>query len=117
MKRTKSSAGLLPYRYKEHELHVLLVHPGGPFWVNKDLGSWSIAKGEYGENEDAFSAALREFQEETGHCPSGPFLKLSSRKQPSGKVIDVWAVEDDWDAAQLTSNTFNLEWPRGSGVI
>ncbi len=113
----KRSAGILPYRNRSGRLEVLLVHPGGPFWATKDLGAWSIAKGEYGENEEAFQAALREFQEETGHTPTGLFLQLAPRKQPSGKVIDVWATETDWDPSNLVSNTFSMEWPKGSGRI
>ena len=111
------SAGILPYRLKVGCLEVLLVHPGGPFWARKDLGSWSIAKGEYLEGEDPLQAALREFFEETGHRPAGPFLPLSPRKQPSGKIIDAWAAESDWDASNLVSNTFTIEWPRGSGKV
>ena len=80
----KRSAGILPYRNSSGQLEVLLVHPGGPFWAKKDLGAWSIAKGEYEESEDAFQAALREFQEETGHNPDGPFLQLAQRKHPRG---------------------------------
>jgi predicted NUDIX family NTP pyrophosphohydrolase len=112
-----TSAGILPYRLKVGCLEVLLVHPGGPFWARKDLGSWSIAKGEYLEGEDPLQAALREFFEETGHRPAGPFLPLSPRKQPSGKIIDAWAAESDWDASNLVSNTFTIEWPRGSGKV
>jgi predicted NUDIX family NTP pyrophosphohydrolase len=81
------------------------------------MGSWSIAKGEYENGEDPLLAALREFFEETGHRPVGPFLPLTQRKQPSGKLIDIWAVESDWNATELVSNTFSMEWPRGSGKI
>jgi predicted NUDIX family NTP pyrophosphohydrolase len=112
----KTSAGILPYRNNSGQLEVLLVHPGGPFWAGKDLGAWSIAKGEY-ENEEPFQAALREFQEETGHVPTGPFLRLASRRQPSGKLVDAWATETDWDPAKLVSNTFTIEWPKGSGQV
>ena len=113
----KKSAGILPYRSKDGRLEVLLVHPGGPFWAKKDLGSWSIAKGEYEEGEDPLQAALREFLEETGHQPAGPFLPLAQRKQPGGKRIDAWATENDWDSSKLISNTFSMEWPKGSGRI
>ncbi|MGH8763086.1 MAG: NUDIX domain-containing protein [Nitrosospira sp.] len=113
----RNSAGILPYRFKSSQLEVLLVHPGGPFWARKDFGAWSIAKGEYGEGESPFEAAIREFQEETGHRPSPPFLSLAPRKQPGGKIIEVWAVESDWDAAKLVSNTFCMEWPKRSGKI
>lgn len=111
----KTSAGILPYRFRSHRLQVLLVHPGGPFWVGKDFGSWSIAKGEFEADEDAFAAALREFEEETGCRPTGPFLRLTQLRQPSGKLIDAWATGMEWDPAQLVSNTFSLEWPQGSG--
>lgn len=111
----KTSAGILPYRNRDGRLEVLLVHPGGPFWAKKDLGSWSIAKGEYEEGEDPLQAALREFMEETGHQPAGPFLPLAQRKQPGGKLIDAWATESDWDSSTLVSNTFSMEWPKGSG--
>ncbi len=112
-----TSAGILPYRLKARRLEVLLVHPGGPFWARKDLGSWSIAKGEYVEGEDPLQAALRELFEETGHRPVGPFLPLARRKQPTGKIIDAWAAESDWDVSRLVSNTFTMEWPKGSGKI
>jgi len=111
----KTSAGILPYRSRDGRLEVLLVHPGGPFWAKKDLGSWSIAKGEYEEGEDPLQAALREFMEETGHQPAGPFLPLAQRKQPGGKLVDAWATESDWDSSRLVSNTFSMEWPKGSG--
>jgi predicted NUDIX family NTP pyrophosphohydrolase len=112
-----TSAGILPYRVRAGSLEVLLVHPGGPFWAKRDLGSWSIAKGEYLEGEDPLQAALREFFEETGHRPAGPFLPLARRKQPSGKIVDAWAAESDWDPSSLISNTFTMEWPKGSGKI
>jgi predicted NUDIX family NTP pyrophosphohydrolase len=113
----KKSAGILPYRRRNGRLEVLLVHPGGPFWKNKDLGAWSIAKGEYEEDEEPLQAALREFFEETGHRPSAPFLPLTQRKQPGGKLVDAWATESDWDPSGLISNTFSMEWPKGSGKI
>ena len=112
-----TSAGILPYRLKDGRLEVLLVHPGGPIWARKDLGAWSIAKGGYKEDEPPFQAALREFFEETGQLLEGPFLPLARRKQPSGKLIDVWAAESDWDASNLVSNTFSMEWPKKSGKI
>jgi len=111
----KTSAGILPYRRTSNQLEVLLVHPGGPFWARKDLEAWSIAKGEYGDDEKPFDAALREFEEETGGRPAGPFIQLTSRRMPSGKMVDVWATEMDWDPASLVSNTFSMEWPKGSG--
>lgn len=111
----KTSAGILPYRKRAGQWEVLLVHPGGPFWAKKDLGAWSIAKGEYDENEDAFAAALREFREETGYQPEGPFMPLMQRKQRSGKRVIAWATECDWDPSGLISNMFSMEWPKGSG--
>jgi predicted NUDIX family NTP pyrophosphohydrolase len=113
----KKSAGILPFRRRAGRLEVLLVHPGGPFWVKKDLGAWSIAKGEYEESEEPLRAALREFFEETGHQPAGPFLPLLERKQPGGKLVIAWAAELDWDPSSLVSNTFSMEWPKGSGRI
>ena len=113
----KTSAGILPYRRRAGRLEVLLVHPGGPFWARKDLGSWSIAKGEYEEGEDPFQAALREFFEETGYQPAGPFLPLMRRRQPGGKLIDAWATESDCDSSSMISNTFSMEWPKGSGRL
>lgn len=110
----KKSAGILPYRRRGDRVEVLLVHPGGPYWAGKDAGAWSIGKGEYEDGEDPFEAALREFLEETGHRPSGEFAELSARRQPGGKLIRAWAVEDDWDLTGFVSNTFTMEWPRGS---
>ena len=94
---------------------MFLVHPGGPFWARKDLGAWSIPKGEFAEPEDPLEAAIREFQEETGHDIEGPFEPLAPRKQPSGKIVHAWAVEGDLDTRKIRSNTFLLEWPKGSG--
>lgn len=113
----KRSAGILPYRRTATEFEVLLVHPGGPFWAKKDLGAWSAAKGEYDETEAPFAAALREFKEEVGCTPAGEFFALQPRKQPSGKVVSVWAVEFDWAPQRLVSNTFSLEWPPHSGHV
>ncbi len=111
----KHSAGLLMYRYRDDILEVFLVHPGGPFWAGKDLGSWSIPKGEYGPDETPVDAAWREFGEETA-CPStGDLLPLTPLRQPSGKIIAAWAFQGDCDAEASRSNTFSLEWPPGSG--
>lgn len=109
------SAGILPYRRAAGSLQVLLVHPGGPYWAKRDLGAWSIAKGEYEDSEDPFHGALREFEEETGHRPTGAFLPLTPIRQPSGKIVSAWAVDDAWDLAGFRSNSFTMEWPRGSG--
>ena len=111
----KTSAGLLVYRLREGRLEVFLAHPGGPFWARKDLGAWSIPKGEFAEPEEPLAAAIREFQEETGSTIDGTFLPLPPRKQPGGKIVLAWAVKGDLDPRQIRSNTFLLEWPKGSG--
>src|SRR5215475_4303586 len=111
----KQSAGLLMFRRDGGKLEVLLVHPGGPFWKNKDLGAWTIPKGEHDAGEEGLIAAEREFREETGIEPRGPFIALTPVKQAGGKVVAAWAFEGDSDAAAIRSNTFSLEWPRGSG--
>ena|SRR5437870_3112780 len=114
-KRTNISAGLLLYRRSERELEVLLAHPGGPFWAQRDAGAWSIPKGLVDEGEDPLEAACREFEEETGLQPRGPFLSLGSVRQKAGKLIHAWAWEGTADPARLTSNLMRTEWPRGSG--
>lgn len=115
-KARKTSAGLLLYRVKDRRLEVFIAHMGGPFWAKKDNGGWSIVKGEYEEHEDPFNAARREFLEETGsRPPEGPTLELGEIRQPSGKRIAAWAIESDFDAQSVRSNTFTIEWPRGSG--
>lgn len=111
----KTSAGLLVYRLREGRLQVFLVHPGGPFWAKKDIGAWSLPKGEFTEPENPLEAARREFQEETGFGLEGPFEPLTPRKQSGGKIVHAWAVEGDLDPRQIRSNTFLLEWPKGSG--
>jgi predicted NUDIX family NTP pyrophosphohydrolase len=111
----KQSAGLLLYRRNERGLEVFLVHPGGPFWSKKDLGAWSIPKGEYTDAEDPLAAARREFQEETGFTADGVFVALGSIRQTGGKVVSVWALEGDCDPAKLTSNMCELKWPPRSG--
>ena len=112
----KQSAGLLMYRRRRGVgLEVFLVHPGGPEWTNKDLGAWSVPKGEYLPDEDALAAAKREFEEETGFKAQGEFLELAALKQPSGKVVRVWAFEGDADPNAIRSNTFTKEWPPRSG--
>ncbi len=113
------SAGLLPYRFRgDRVLEVLVVHPGGPFWANKDDGAWSIAKGEYAPGEDPEAAADREFAEELGQePPSGPRIDLGELRQPSGKVVRVWAVEGDIDVGNVVSNEFEIEWPPLSGKV
>jgi predicted NUDIX family NTP pyrophosphohydrolase len=111
----RQSAGLLLYRRNGNGVEVLLGHPGGPFWRNKDLGSWSIPKGLIAEGEKPLAAARREFTEETGHRPRGKSLPLGEARQPGGKRVQAWAVEGDWDAASLKSNMFEMEWPPRSG--
>jgi predicted NUDIX family NTP pyrophosphohydrolase len=111
----KKSAGLLLYREISGHLEVLLVHPGGPFWAKKDEGAWSIPKGEFEDNEDPFSAAKREFAEETGLSPDGEAIPLQPVRQPSGKLIYAWAMRREVDPAQFRSNTFSMEWPPKSG--
>ncbi|WP_267305019.1 NUDIX domain-containing protein [Mycobacterium barrassiae] len=114
----KLSAGLLLYRIVDGELEVLIGHPGGPFWARKDEGAWSIPKGEYTEGEDPWEAAKREFEEELGKpAPDGPRIEFEPLKQPSGKVITAFAVRGDLDLEGTCSNTFELEWPKGSGRI
>jgi len=111
----KQSAGILLYRKTAQGLQVFLVHPGGPFFKNKDDGSWSVPKGEYLPNEDPLAAAKREFQEETGHEISGSFIALNPIKQKGGKTVQAWAVEGDIDPEKIKSNTFEIEWPPRSG--
>jgi len=113
----KNSAGLLMCRRRGESLEVFLVHPGGPFWAKKDVGAWSIPKGEYEPPEDALEAARREFEEETGFAPEGQFVPLSPRKQPGGKTVVAWAVQGDCDAATIRSNKFRMEWPPRSGRL
>jgi predicted NUDIX family NTP pyrophosphohydrolase len=107
----KQSAGILMYRHSDHGLEVLLVHPGGPFWAKKDLGAWSIPKGEYSDSEDSLAVAMREFEEETGLRPRGRLRPLGALVQPSRKVVTAWALEGDFDVGALKSNTFELAWP------
>jgi len=111
---SKKSAGLLMFRRRNAFIEVLLVHPGGPFWSKKDIGSWSLPKGEY-EDEDPLQVARREFEEETGYPVTGDFLPLMPLRQSSGKIVSAWAVEGNCDAAGIKSNTFLLEWPPRSG--
>ena len=114
----KLSAGLLLYRVFAGEVEVLIVHPGGPFWARKDDGAWSIPKGEYLTGEDPWAVARREFEEETGKAPpDGARIEFPPLQQPSGKVITAFAVCGDLDLEGTHSNTFTLEWPRGSGTL
>jgi predicted NUDIX family NTP pyrophosphohydrolase len=111
----KRSAGLLMYRRHNGQVEVFLVHPGGPFWAKKDMGAWSICKGEYAESELPLEAAKREFQEETGFTAQGSFLELGVVQQASGKIVSAWAFEGDCDPGKLVSNHCQVEWPPRSG--
>ncbi len=113
---SKKSAGILLFRFTNHILEVLLAHPGGPFWMKKDGGAWSIPKGEF-ETEYPLEAAKREFKEELGIAVTGKFIELMPIKQKSGKIIYAWALHGNVDTKQLKSNTFELEWPPKSGII
>jgi predicted NUDIX family NTP pyrophosphohydrolase len=114
----KLSAGLLLYRVQGGAVDVLIAHPGGPFWARKDDGAWSIPKGEYVDGEDPWAAAQREFGEEVGLAlPDGPRIDLTPVKQSGGKVVTAFAVRAELDLAGTHSNTFELEWPRGSGTL
>jgi predicted NUDIX family NTP pyrophosphohydrolase len=108
----KRSAGLLLFKSQTGELRVFLVHPGGPFWQNRDRGSWSIPKGEYVDGEDARAVALREFEEETGVTPpTGDLLALGEVRQAGGKIVTAWALEGEIDPEKIVSNTFETIWP------
>jgi predicted NUDIX family NTP pyrophosphohydrolase len=109
------SAGLLMYRIKDGTVQILLAHPGGPFFAKKDNGAWSIPKGEPNADEDLLLTAQREFKEETGVKPTGPFIPLKPIKQKGGKVVHAWAFEGDCDPVDIKSNTFSMEWPPKSG--
>ncbi len=113
------SAGLLVYRMAGgRDLEVLLVHPGGPFWAKKDEGAWSIPKGEHDAEDEPLDAAEREFREEIGQAPpEGPRMFLGEVVQSGGKRVSAWGIEGDVDVSGATSNTFEMEWPRGSGVV
>jgi predicted NUDIX family NTP pyrophosphohydrolase len=105
------------YRRRDGAIEVLLAHPGGPFWANKDAGAWGLPKGEYEEAEEALAAARREFTEETGFTAQGPFVALGELRQKGGKRVHAWACEGDCDPAALQSNLFEMEWPPRSGRL
>ncbi|MGA7328632.1 MAG: NUDIX domain-containing protein [Rhodomicrobium sp.] len=113
----KRSAGILLYKIVADQPQVLLVHPGGPFWAKKDLGSWSIPKGEYIEGEDPLAAAIREFAEETGETLRGSFQPLGEVIQKNRKIVTAWATEGDFDPARLRSNLCEIVWPPKSGHV
>ncbi len=114
----KKSAGILCYRFQNNKVEVFLVHSGGPFWAKKDLGTWSIPKGEFEESEDPLSAAKREMQEETGidaNLYASEYIELDPVRQKSGKVVFAWAAQGDFDHSAIQSNSFEMEWPPKSG--
>jgi predicted NUDIX family NTP pyrophosphohydrolase len=111
----KQSAGILMYRRDGNGWSVLLVHPGGPFWAKKDVGAWSLPKGEYAPGEHPLAVAVREFGEETGVVPKGEFQPLGEVRQVGGKRVRAWAVEGNLDTAEIRSNSFEMEWPPKSG--
>ena len=111
----KRSAGLLIYRRRSGVVEVFLVHPGGPFWARKDLGSWSSPKGEYSPDENPLEAAKREFEEETGFAAQGNFKEMAEIRQKGCKYVKAWALEGTCDPKAMKSNTFKMEWPPRSG--
>jgi predicted NUDIX family NTP pyrophosphohydrolase len=113
----RKSAGIVLYRYGSGGPEVLLVHPGGPYWEHKDLGAWTIPKGEFHDDETAEAAARREFEEETGFLLSGPLTPLHEVKNKSGKIIFPFTLQADLNASDIRSNTFSMEWPPKSGTI
>jgi predicted NUDIX family NTP pyrophosphohydrolase len=115
--RAATSAGILLFRRGTAGLEVFLAHPGGPFWVKRDAGAWTIPKGVVTEGEELLVAARRELREETGLAPEGPFIALGFIKQKSGKTVHAWACEGDADPSAITSNDTQAEWPRGSGRV
>jgi predicted NUDIX family NTP pyrophosphohydrolase len=112
------SAGILLHRGEPAGLEVLLVHPGGPIWAKRDLGAWSIPKGEHGTEEDPLAAARREFEEELGQPPpGGDAVDLGEVRQKSGKRVHAWALEGDLDPSAISSNSFTMQWPPRSGTV
>jgi len=111
------SVGLLMYRTRANKVEFLLVHPGGPFWRNKDAGAWTIPKGEIEPSEEALAAAKREFEEELGVKPAGLFIELAPIRQKGGKIIHAWAFEGEADPDRINSNVFSMEWPPHSGRL
>lgn len=109
------SAGLLVYRRRSRELEFLLAHPGGPFWQNRDDGAWTIPKGEVAEGEELLACALREFEEEIGPRPPGPYVSLLAIQQRGGKVVHAWACEADVDTRAIVGGRFHMQWPPRSG--
>ena len=117
-KSGRTSAGILLWRRRDNRLEVLLAHMGGPYWVNKDLGHWTIPKGEIEQGEEPVAVARREFAEETGsELPDTPLVELGEIRQKSGKLVLAWAVRGDLDATTAVSNSYQMEWPPGSGRV
>jgi predicted NUDIX family NTP pyrophosphohydrolase len=114
-RRLSVSAGVLLFRRPRGELEVFLAHPGGPFWEDRDLGAWTVPKGLVEGGEDPLATAVREFEEETGICPEGPFVPLGSVRQKAGKLVHAWAWEGKADPRRVRSNTMRVEVPRGTG--
>jgi predicted NUDIX family NTP pyrophosphohydrolase len=114
-KKIRKSAGILLFKRERNQVLFFLVHHGGPFWQNKDIGAWSIPKGEYEEDEDPFINAKREFKEETGFEIEGDFLPLQPVKQKAGKIVTAWAIEGNVDPDKIVSNTYKMHWPPRSG--
>jgi predicted NUDIX family NTP pyrophosphohydrolase len=115
-KTGRVSAGIVLWRRGEQRIEVLLAHMGGPFWAKKDHGHWTVPKGETEPGEELQAVARREFREETGcPLPDAPLVPLGQIRQKSGKLVHAWGVEGDLDPAQAVSNTYEMEWPRGSG--
>lgn len=115
---TRTSAGILLYRWRDGRIEVLLAHPGGPFFVRRDEGYWTIPKGEVDPDEELIAVARREFEEETGHAaPDGDPMPLGSIVQKGGKIVHGWALEGDLDPSAAVSNTFEIKWPPGSGRV
>ena len=115
MKAKRKSAGILLYRFRDEHIQLFLVHPGGPFWANKDQGAWTIPKGEFQDGEEPLITAKREFFEETGKALSGNFIELTPILQKAGKLVYAYATQGDLDEKKMKSNTYKVEWPPKSG--
>jgi predicted NUDIX family NTP pyrophosphohydrolase len=113
---SRQSAGIVLYRHRQGRLEILLVHPGGPYWARRDMGAWSIPKGEAAQGEDLLERARQEFAEELGSGVAGPFRALTPIRQAGGKIVHAWAAEGDLDADAIRSNNFTMEWPPRSGL-
>lgn len=113
----QKASGVLLFRKLGNEREYFLVHPGGPFWKNKDVGAWSIPKGEFDDDEEPLAAARREFEEETGIVIEGKFIELKPVKQKSGKLVYAWGCEGDIDHSIIRSNTITIEWPPRTGKM